>query len=272
MKTLYITDLDGTLLQSNERVSTYSAMIINRFIQRGGYFSYATARSIITASKATAGVNIELPVICANGAFIIESKTREITMSNFFSTDEVGFISSALTALEIYPLTYALIEGAERVSYIGRYVTNAARYYLDSRSGDPRLRVVQTAEELYLGSVFCFACLDTETRLIPAKGFFEPDTRFSSLYTKEIYSGEELFEIRPEKATKARAALQLKATLGCDRMIVFGDERNDLSLFAVADEKYATANAVPELKEIATAVIDSNDNDGVAKWLEANVL
>ena len=60
--------------------------------------------------------------------------------------------------------------------------------------------------------------------------------------------------------------------LGCDRLVVFGDGRNDLSLFSVADECYAMSNAVPELKEIATAVIGSNDEDGVAKWLEENVL
>ena len=72
------------------------------------------------------------------------------------------------------------------------------------------------------------------------------------------------------KATKANAALQLKNILGCGRLVVFGDNRNDLSMFSVADECYAAANAVPELKEITTAVIGANDNDGVAKWILEN--
>ena len=55
-------------------------------------------------------------------------------------------------------------------------------------------------------------------------------------------------------------------------MVVFGDNLNDLSMFTIADERYAVANAVQELRDISTAVIDSNDNDGVAKWLEDNVL
>ncbi|MDR2568667.1 MAG: HAD hydrolase family protein [Oscillospiraceae bacterium] len=46
--------------------------------------------------------------------------------------------------------------------------------------------------------------------------------------------------------------------------------QNRLSLFSVANEKYAMSNAVLELKKIATDVIDSNDNDGVAKWIEKN--
>jgi len=75
----------------------------------------------------------------------------------------------------------------------------------------------------------------------------------------------------PKNATKGIAALRLKEMLGCGRLVAFGDAQNDLSLFSVADECYAMANAVPELKEIATAVIGSNDNDGVAKWIEENV-
>ena len=38
-------------------------------------------------------------------------------------------------------------------------------------------------------------------------------------------------------------------------------------MFEIADEKYAVANAAPELKALATAVIGDNDEDAVAKWL-----
>ena len=41
-------------------------------------------------------------------------------------------------------------------------------------------------------------------------------------------------------------------------------------LVSIADECYAVENAVPELKEIATAVIGANDSDGVAKWISEN--
>ena len=69
----------------------------------------------------------------------------------------------------------------------------------------------------------------------------------------------------------ANAIRQLKALLGCDRLVVFGDGRNDLDMFRFADESYAVSNAVEELKEAATAVIGSNDEDGVAKWLLEHV-
>jgi hydroxymethylpyrimidine pyrophosphatase-like HAD family hydrolase len=52
-------------------------------------------------------------------------------------------------------------------------------------------------------------------------------------------------------------------------VICFGDGKNDLSMFALADECYAVENAAEELKAIATGIIDCNDQDGVAKWLLA---
>ena len=54
------------------------------------------------------------------------------------------------------------------------------------------------------------------------------------------------------------------------KLVVFGDGINDMPLFHIANESYAMADAVPELKKIATAVIDSNNNDGVAKWIMEN--
>lgn len=72
--------------------------------------------------------------------------------------------------------------------------------------------------------------------------------------------------------TKANAALQLKEMIGCERLVSFGDGKNDISLFEISDECYAVANAVPELKAIATTVIQSNTDDGVAQWIVKNVM
>ena len=74
----------------------------------------------------------------------------------------------------------------------------------------------------------------------------------------------------PKEASKSQAIIQLKTLLGCDRLVVFGDGINDLDMFRIADEAYAVENAVPELKAAATAVIGSNDEDGVAKWLRGD--
>ena len=72
----------------------------------------------------------------------------------------------------------------------------------------------------------------------------------------------------PRKATKANAILILKELLGCDKIVSFGDAINDIPMFQISNECYAVENAVDKLKQMATKVIESNNNDGVAKWLQ----
>ncbi len=50
MKTLYVTDLDGTLLNSKDSINEYSLQVINGLIEKGMLFTYATARSLSSAS------------------------------------------------------------------------------------------------------------------------------------------------------------------------------------------------------------------------------
>ena len=269
MKILYISDLDGTLLRSDERISDYTAGTINKFTRQGGHFSYATARSIFTASKVTAGLNTPFPVICVNGGFIIDSETKKILRANFLTPEEAKIIRDALAAHDVFPIVWAYVDGKEKFSYMGgeRYITPAMRHFLDSRTGDPRCCEVDNLDALYCGDVCHVACMDTIESLSPINEIFKSDARFACVFQKETYFEAHYLEILPAKSTKGNAALQLKSMLGCDKLIVFGDNVNDMSMFGVADECYAVANAVPELKAIATAVIGSNDEDGVAKFI-----
>ena len=72
---------------------------------------------------------------------------------------------------------------------------------------------------------------------------------------------------RNHAASKANAVRELKEKLGCEKLVVFGDGKNDLDMFHAADEAYAVQNADKELKAAATAIIGSSNEDGVAKWL-----
>ena len=51
MKTLYVSDLDGTLLRNDAQTSEYTNQVINQLTSDGILFSYATARSYLTATK-----------------------------------------------------------------------------------------------------------------------------------------------------------------------------------------------------------------------------
>jgi len=66
--------------------------------------------------------------------------------------------------------------------------------------------------------------------------------------------------------------LLVKRVIKCEKIVSFGDGKNDISMFEISDECYAVENAVDELRKISTDIISKNNDDGVAKWLDYNVL
>ena len=271
MTTLYLSDLDGTLLGPDQRLSARTTDVVTRFVRHGGRFSYATARSLATAEKVTRGLPLELPAIVYNGAFIVRTGSRRRLHESLFSAAQTQQMRDALTELGIRPIVYALIDGVERFSFDPTGAGAGMRAFLDSRRDDERRRPVDDLAELYEGDVFYVSCIEDGAELEPVRDHFAADPGFSCLFHRDIYSGAPWFELLPAGASKAAAALRLKTLLHCDRLVSFGDGVNDLSLFAVSDECYAVGNAVPELRAVATGVIGSNTDDGVAGWLAARL-
>lgn len=266
-KTLYVTDLDGTLLGNDAKLSEYSMSILNDLIKKGMLVSYATARSILTAAKVTAGLQMSCPLIVYNGAFIVDGNTGEILNSNFFTGSDLHDLQILLQKQAISPVVYALLDGVEKFSFHRHRITKGIEFYLNSRKNDIRQRPVADDDELYLGECFYLSCMDEFEKLKPIYTALKDDSRFQCIFQKETYSQEYWCEILPANATKAKGVLQLKALLGCDRVVTFGDALNDLSMFQISDECYAVANAHPDLKAIASGVIGYNIEDSVANFL-----
>lgn len=68
-------------------------------------------------------------------------------------------------------------------------------------------------------------------------------------------------------ASKKMALRKLRDLVECDEVVVFGDNLNDLSMIEIADRSYAPANALEEVKSRVNQVLESCDQDGVAKFL-----
>lgn len=267
MRTLYVTDLDGTLLNSNDRISQYSVETINRLVAKGMQFTYATARSLVSASVVAKGLSTTIPVIVYNGALIINSDTGGVISSLSFTEEEASYVSGILRENGANPLVYAYVEGVERVSYVAGRENEGIRRYLDVRKGDRRFRPLKDETCLYQGDIFYFTCIADREELQGLYEIFSEDERYRCTLQQELYRPEYFLEIMPKKASKAEAIKSLKEIWHCDRVVSFGDAVNDIPMFEISDECYAVANAVPELKACATGVIGSNDEDGVAKWL-----
>ncbi len=323
MKTLYVSDLDGTLLRSSERTSDFTNRTINELVEQGVLFSYATARSYLTAHKVTQGLHARIPVIIYNGAFIRDHVSGEILLSSYFEDGAETLLKELLDA-DVYPLVYATFSGEsrafaedgqsernhrgadghgqaeklsgefrekfsrefrekfsenfhekfsenfhEKFSYIPQHATEGMRRFLDTRKGDERERAVSTVEELMDGDIFYFTCIDEREKLAAICERYRE--RYHCVLSQEIYTKDWFLEIMPLATSKARAVMRLKEYLGCDRVVAFGDHYNDIDMFEVADEAYAVENAVEELKAVATGVIASNNDDGVAHFLREHL-
>lgn len=270
MKTLYISDLDGTLLRSDQRTSAYTNACINELTARGLSFSYATARALQTSRKVTEGLEVRNPVVLQNGSFIKDAGGGEILLGNYF--EDARAIAEDLISHGVFPIVYSCGNGADRFFYAPDRCSPGVGNFVRERTCDPRRAPVASYldGEIDYGTVFYFTCIDEADRLRPL--FEKYRTRYHCEFQRNLYTGEQWLEIMPERATKANGILWLKEYLRCDKVVVFGDDTNDIDMFRAADECYAMENAVDALKEIATAVIGSNEEDGVARWLERYAL
>lgn len=271
MRTLYVTDLDGTLLNTKDFINEYSINIINQFVEKGMLFTYATARSLVSASVVTKGLSIKIPVIAYNGALIINPETQEILLSVYFAPEEINKVVCAMEKYNICPLVYSYIHNRESVSWVTGNENDGMKRYLSLRPGDKRLRPLKDSNGLYDGNVFYFTCIGEREQLMPIYEEFSQDCRYTCMLQQELYRAEYWCEIMPEKAMKSEAIKALKELWHCDRVVSFGDAINDIPMFKISDECYAVQNAVDELKQLATGIIESSDKDGVAKWLKDNV-
>jgi len=79
-----------------------------------------------------------------------------------------------------------------------------------------------------------------------------------------------LGQIMHKEATKSKAVAALAKQWGITRseIIAFGDDLNDIDMLSCAGVSVAMENALDEVKTVADHICDTNDNDGVAKWLE----
>ncbi len=254
MKTLFVSDLDGTLLTAKETVSEYSM-----------------PRSLNSAAKAVWGLRQNLPVILYNGAIVMEPWNGNKLYNSHFTGTVRADIRRILHEYDVWPLVYSFLGNKERVSWLRGRETEGMKRYLSRRAGDPRLNPVDSPDELKDDEIFYYTYIDAKERTDVLHAVFEKDARFRCIYQQETYQSDYWLEIMPAGTSKGAAATVLKERLGAEKLVAFGDALNDRELFRAADEAYAVENADEELKKAATAVIGYSEEDSVSKFIRDNL-
>lgn len=269
MKRLYITDLDGTLLNRESRLSEKSKEILNKFIQNGGMFTYATARSYNSAKYVTEGLNITTPIVVYNGAFIYDIQSKRYIDGVTFTQQELNEIIKLTNQFNYTPLVYTFVDGEEKILWDKNgKLSEGFLYYLSNRKNDKRMTPVESVSQSFCGDVFYITFIDDYEKLLPLYNAISESIHFNSVFQQEIYRTEYWCEIMPKSANKANAIKKLKKILGYEELVVFGDSLNDISMFKIADKSYAVMNANDKLKQIATEIIGYNYEDSVALKLQ----
>lgn len=269
MKTLYVTDLDGTLMRDDKIISNESVTILNRLLAKGVFLTYATARSLSSASEITKNIFFKLPVIIRNGTILADPQSKkEIEISVF--GEELRHIRQALADIAVPGFATAYFGPNEvKLCLTGR-MNEGFRDYLQNHSADRRIHMVDTEDKLYGGKTCYFTFIAPQNELQPLYERVKHIEGINCIFQRDKYRPEYWLEICPGNATKAAAIQRVKQLCGFQKVIVFGDSANDISMFHMADEAYATQNAIDGLKEIAAGIIGDNNTDGVAKWLETH--
>lgn len=274
-KTLYVSDMDGTLLSSDSRVSTESARIISDLSAEGALITVATARTPATVVPLLADTRIATEAIVMTGAARWDFRRGCFAHTHRIAAESTRRILEICASRGAHPFVYieapdgrtmdvyhaaAAMNRAEESFYLERRHLKLKRFHLCKPvpadalertllmfAMGPRENIEEIAELIRMSSDCNVSC-------------------YPDIFNESIGN----LEIQAPGISKASAIRSLAAELGAERTVVFGDNLNDLPMFAIADVAVAVANAEPEVKAAATTIIGPNYTDAVARFIAAD--
>lgn len=267
--TLYVTDLDGTLLRSDATLSPYTISTINRLTEQGLAFTYATARSIESARPIAGELNLRLPAITRIGAVLADNATGKHLEKALFTEEEVALLKEMLPELPRCGFVSCFLGEEMFKAYVPGNLVPGMVQYADYYRDDPKMKPVKTLEEMFFGQPGYVTLIDDREKAAKIYEKVRQYPGWECIFQKDTYWDEYWVEVCPRNCTKAKAILKMKEQYGFRKVVAFGDSVNDMPMFRAADEAYAVSNALEALKEIATGVIGGNNEDAVARFLES---
>lgn len=249
---LIITDLDNTLLRSDKRISEYTANVFEKIRAKGYLVAFATARGCAISRFVE---TIKPDIIVSNGGATI-SVNGKVIYRNLLSEKDVETIIA---------MCYEFTDGKALIT-----VENDDGYYCNFVPNDLDRRSVFTYSDF---KNFKAPAYKVSPELENDE-WAEAIAKACSNCGLLNFTGEKWRRYAAENANKETALKILVEHLGiglCD-VIAFGDDMNDLGMLKLAGTAVAVSNAIDEVKAIADDITDSNDDDGVAKYLEKAIL
>lgn len=270
MRNLFISDLDGTLLNTRSLVSAASAEIITSLSKAGALISIATARTPATVDLLLTDTFTTPPAIVMTGAAMWDRHTRRYCDVIAIPEATATHIIGCCTEGGLNPFIYNIGDDGVIDTHFYGIPSQAERHFIAGRSNLPLKRMHlmgDTPAELHGEPVLIFALGPTERIERVASQLRLAGHCSVSSYPDIFDPATAYLEVFAFGVSKAAAVRKLKERLNADRLTVFGDNLNDLPMMAVADVAVAVANAMPQVREAADIVIGANDTDSVARYM-----
>lgn len=274
MNKLYVSDLDGTLLKNDGTLSQFSRDNIIKLLKDNVNFTVASARGLNSIRYILKDIPFRLPVIENNGAYITDYTSGEHLIINNINEVICNDIVNRCEKYKLSPFISATSKVGDKLYY--KEIINQGMSLLlaaKSREGDPRLMNIDSFNDVISNDkVIGFTIIGKEKDLTPLVeeiiSFHKGNINYS-YEEDQYYEGWHWLIINDSSATKAKAINMLcRDYLNEDtQLVVFGDNYNDIPMFNLKGTSIAVGNARQELKELATKIIDTNENDSVIKYI-----
>jgi len=247
---LVAVDLDGTLLRTDKTISEYTIAVLKRCRESGIKIIYATGRDRVNTEMIPdglfdGGVTANGAVAEVNGEVVYSALTPYQTARPFLmACDKRGLrIASQADSVDYSNFT---------VSDEWPWITNFKIVDFSKHDKD--------AEKIY---TYDLTSEDIQ---------FLKDQLPKELYMVIAMDGLAMIMHKDTTKSKAVAALAGHWGINQSEIAAFGDDLNDIDMLSHAGIGMAMQNALPEVKAVADYICGDCDEDGMARWIEDNIL
>ncbi|NKV88676.1 Cof-type HAD-IIB family hydrolase [Rhodococcus hoagii] len=265
LPSLVASDVDGTLIDDDERVTARTRAAVRAVVESGTPFVLATGRPPRWLAPVVDGLGFAPLAVCANGAVLYDAATDRVLSASTLSVETLAWLADLVD----YELPRAGL-AAER---IGTSAHDTATAQFVSAPGYEHAWLNPEHTEMAPEDLLSAPAVKMLIRL-PGASSADMAARLRPLVGERAdltYSTNNgLIEVSAPGVTKA-SGLKLMAQhvdVLHDHIVAFGDMPNDIPMLAMAGHGVAVENAHPEAKAAADEVTATNSDDGVARVLE----
>ena len=249
---LIVTDLDSTLLRSDKNISDYTIDIFKKCREKGILVGFASSRAESAMTRFIAAIHPDF-LISSGGATV--SFGGKIIHENFIDKESVQ---------KILTMSRDFTGGKGLIS-----LDCTDGYYCNFIPTDPDRGAFAKYSDFKDFDIPCYKI----TAVLEKDEWIEQILSECKDCFYVSYTGETWRKFAAKGADKGSALKTVCSYLNVDikETVAFGDDCNDLEMLTVAGIGVAMGNAIDDVKAIADSITDTNDNDGVAKWLDKNI-